>query len=77
MLAIEQGDYASADALIRESLDIARQLGDKHGVAVSLNALAVSARDRGDVAVALLFVRRKPGTVERIGRSEGGRSFSQ
>ncbi len=50
VLAGEQGDYASADALIRESLDIARQLGDKQGVAVSLNALAVNARDRGDVA---------------------------
>ncbi len=52
VLAIEQGDYAAADAPIRESLDIARQLCDKQGVAVSLNALAVLARDRGDVAVA-------------------------
>ncbi|HEV1994415.1 MAG TPA: tetratricopeptide repeat protein [Candidatus Acidoferrum sp.] len=51
-LSIEQGDYDSADALIRESLDIARQLRDKQGVAVSLNALAVLARDRGDVTVA-------------------------
>ena len=50
VLAGEQGDYASADALIRESLDIARQLGDQQGVAVSLNALAVIARDRGEVA---------------------------
>jgi predicted ATPase len=52
VLAGEQGDYPSADALIRESLDIARQLGDKQGVAVSLNALAVHARDRSDVALA-------------------------
>jgi predicted ATPase len=52
VLAGEQGDYASAEALIRESLDIAGQLCDKQGVAVSLNALAVHARDRGDVAVA-------------------------
>jgi len=52
VLAGEQGDYVSADTLIRESLDIARQLRDKQGVAVSLNALAVHARDRGDVAVA-------------------------
>jgi predicted ATPase/DNA-binding winged helix-turn-helix (wHTH) protein len=49
VLATGQGDYASADALISESLDIARQLGDKQGAAVSLNALAVSGRDRGDV----------------------------
>ena len=52
VLAGAQGDYASADALIRESLDIARQLRDKQGAAVSLNALAVIARDRGDVPVA-------------------------
>ncbi len=52
VLAVEQGDYAPADALIRESLDIARQFRDQQGAAVSLNALAVIARDRGDVAVA-------------------------
>jgi predicted ATPase/serine/threonine protein kinase len=52
VLAGEQGDYAAADALIKENLDIARQLRDTQGVAVSLNALAVLARDRGDLAVA-------------------------
>jgi predicted ATPase len=52
VLAGEQGDYGSADALISESQDIARQLGDKMSVAVSLNALAVFARDRGDGAIA-------------------------
>jgi predicted ATPase len=52
VLAGGQGDYASADALIKESMDIARALFDKKGVAVSLNALAVVARDRGDVSVA-------------------------
>jgi predicted ATPase/serine/threonine protein kinase len=50
VLAGEQGDYASADALIGESQDIAHQLGDKTGVAVCQNALAVLACDRGDVA---------------------------
>src|SRR6266478_4822514 len=52
VLAGEQGDYASAEALISESQNIAHQLGDKTGIAVSLNALAVFARDRGDVATA-------------------------
>jgi predicted ATPase len=52
VLAGEQGDYPSADALISESLGIAHQLQDKQGVAVSLNALAVHARDRGDIAIA-------------------------
>jgi predicted ATPase len=75
VLAGEQGDYASADALIGESLDIARKLGDKRGVAVSLNALAVDARDRGDVAVAhslfeeSLMVWRELGDQKAVARS--------
>jgi predicted ATPase/serine/threonine protein kinase len=52
VLAAEQGDYAPADALMKESLDIARRLGDKPGVAVCLNALGITARDQGDAATA-------------------------
>jgi predicted ATPase len=52
VLAGEQGDYASAEKLMIESKDIGRQLGDKMGVAVSLNALAVLTRDGGDIATA-------------------------
>jgi len=49
VLAGEQGDYAAADALIEQSLEIARALEDKRGMAISLNALAVHARDQGNV----------------------------
>jgi predicted ATPase len=52
VLAVGQGDYASADGMIMESLEIARQLGDRHAAAVALNALAVNARDRGEIAIA-------------------------
>ena len=52
VLAGDQGDYVSADALIGESRDIGRQSGDRQGVAVCLNALAVYARDRGQIEVA-------------------------
>jgi predicted ATPase len=52
VLASEQADYASAGPLFREALDIARQLGDKRGIAVSLNALGVNDRNRGEAAVA-------------------------
>ena len=52
VLAGGQGDYPSADALMSESQDIARRLGDKTGIAVSLNALAVLAGDRGDISAA-------------------------
>ena len=75
VLAIEQGDYASSDALVRESLEIARQLGDKQGAAVSLNALAVNARDQGDVAVARslfeesLALWRESGDQKAVARS--------
>jgi hypothetical protein len=50
VLADEQVDQAAADTVINESQDIALQSGDKTGVAAFLNALAVFARDRGDVA---------------------------
>jgi len=49
VLAGEQGDYDSANALIEECLRIARESQDKRGMAVSLNALAVNARDQGDL----------------------------
>jgi predicted ATPase/predicted Ser/Thr protein kinase len=52
VLAGEQGDYPPANALIKESLDIARQLADKQRIAVCLNALAVHARDQGDITQA-------------------------
>lgn len=50
VLAGTQGDYAVADQLLKESLEIGKLLGDKRSIAVSLNALAVTARDRGDLA---------------------------
>ncbi len=52
VLATEQGDHAAADALMLESLEIGRQLGDTQGVAVTVNARAVLARDQGNLALA-------------------------
>src|ERR1700684_4602926 len=52
VLADRQGDYAAAKSLLGESLEIARQLGDKRAVAVDLNALSVSARESGDILCA-------------------------
>jgi predicted ATPase len=75
VLAGEQGDYEAAEALIAESRDIARQLGDKTGAAVSLNALGVFARDRGDVATARelleesLAVWRDLGDLKAVARA--------
>ena len=50
VLATEQADYAAASALTGESLEIARELNDARGVAIALNALAVIARDHGDLS---------------------------
>lgn len=52
VLAGGQRDFESADRLFRESMEIARTLQDKQGVAVCLNALAVDARDRSDFSTA-------------------------
>ena len=74
-LAAEQGDFISGDALIGESLDIARQLGDKQGAAVSVNALAVLARDQSDIARAhslfeeSLALWRELGDLKAVARS--------
>jgi len=67
VLAGEQGDYASAEALIKESQNIAHELGDKTGIAVSLNALAVFARDRGDVATAQMLFEASLGLWRELG----------
>ena len=51
-LATAQGDYAAAKDFLQRSLSLYEELGDESGIAVSLNALAVSARDRGDFSAA-------------------------
>jgi len=50
VLAAEQGDFVVSDSLLKESLEIARKLGDKQSIAIALNALAVGARDRDDLS---------------------------
>lgn len=67
VLTGEQGDYVSAETLINQSQDIAHQLGDKTGVAVSLNALGVFARDRGDVETADILFEASLGLWRELG----------
>jgi tetratricopeptide (TPR) repeat protein len=47
-LTTSQHDYAGAERALEHSLSLYEELGDESGIAASLNALAVSARDRGD-----------------------------
>lgn len=51
-LATAQGDYRAAEDTLQRSLFLYEELGDESGIAASLNALAVAARDRGDYASA-------------------------
>ena len=51
-LATAQGDYPAAENFLQQGLSLYEELGDESGIAVSLNALAVSARDRGDYSEA-------------------------
>ena len=57
-LTTAQGDYLAAEHSLQESLSLYDKLGDHSGIAVSLNALAVSARDRGDYSAAQSYVER-------------------
>ena len=47
-LTTTQGDYLAAEHALQSSLSLYEELGDESGIAASLNALAVAARDRGD-----------------------------
>jgi predicted ATPase/DNA-binding winged helix-turn-helix (wHTH) protein len=51
-LVTAQGDFTSAACFLEQSLSLYEELGDQWGIAASLNALAVSARDRGDYSSA-------------------------
>lgn len=49
-LAVQQGDHATARTLFEQSLAIKRELGDRSGMAATLNNLGVVARYQGDHA---------------------------
>ena len=51
-LSTAQGDFPAAERFLEHSLLLYEQLGDRWGIAASLNALGVSARDRGDYQTA-------------------------
>jgi len=47
-----QGDFSAATRFATESLSLYKEIEDYWGIAVSLNALAITARDRGDYIAA-------------------------
>lgn len=57
-LTTAQGDYPAAQHFLEHSLSLYEELGDRWGRGASLNALAVSARDRGDYPSAQMNFER-------------------
>ena len=57
-LATAQGDFAAAQEFLQQSLWLYEALGDRWGIAASLNALGISARDRGDYVAARSYFER-------------------
>lgn len=57
-LSSAQGAFAAAQGFLQQSLSLYEELGDQWGIAASLNALAVSARDGGDYSSAQLNFER-------------------
>jgi predicted ATPase/DNA-binding winged helix-turn-helix (wHTH) protein len=51
-LTTAQGDYEAAEKFMREGLALYEKLEDEWGIALSLNALGIAARDRGNLAAA-------------------------
>ncbi len=51
-LATAQGDYRLAEHSLKQGLSLYEELHDEPGIAASLNALAIAARDRGDYSLA-------------------------
>jgi predicted ATPase len=67
VLAWEQGERAASTVLVRESLDIAREIGDERSMAVALNALAVAAQDAGELEAAREYQEEALGLWRMVG----------
>ncbi len=69
--ASQQGDYAEARALIEESLDIHRELGDAHGVGWALVDLGILTRYEGNHAAARALLEESLGHLMAPQATEG------
>jgi non-specific serine/threonine protein kinase len=67
VLADAQGDYATARSLFEENLAINRKLGDKWGIANSLNNLGIVAVRNGDYAAARAMYEESLGVWRELG----------
>jgi predicted ATPase/class 3 adenylate cyclase/Tfp pilus assembly protein PilF len=71
VLAYQQGDYPAARALDEESLAIHRLLGDRRGIAGSLNNLGLVACDQGDFSAAKALHQESLAIMRDVGDRKG------
>jgi predicted ATPase len=57
-LSTAQGDFPAAQQFLRQSLSLYEELNDRWGIAASLNALGISARDSRDYQAAQSYLER-------------------
>ncbi|HZU70579.1 MAG TPA: tetratricopeptide repeat protein [Ktedonobacteraceae bacterium] len=66
-LAFNQSNYAQGEILAQESLALFRELGDKRGIALSLNRLGVAAWRRGDFSSARVLLEEDLALFREMG----------
>ncbi len=71
VLAWRQGDYAAAQGLHGEGLALNRQLGDRKGIADSLNNLGIIASRQGDYSQARLLYGESLALMRELGEKRG------
>jgi len=71
LLANYQADYAAAWAQHQESLAIRRELGDRHGIASSLNNLGNVTLDQGDLSAARALYEESLAIMREVGQGSG------
>ncbi len=69
-LARYLGDYAAAQSLLEESLSTYTELGDKQGIAVSLNNLGIVAGDQGHYERAAAFYTKSLAIARELGATD-------
>jgi tetratricopeptide (TPR) repeat protein len=66
-LTTVQGDFTAAHGFVVENLALQRGLEDRWGIAISLNAMAVLARDREDYAAAQHYFEESLALLRELG----------
>jgi predicted ATPase/DNA-binding CsgD family transcriptional regulator len=66
-LALWQGEYARAEALCQESLELYRELHDPRGMAIALYRLGLIASTRGDYPMATSLLKESLALYRKVG----------